>query len=238
MVIRNNFFFSPLLLIVFAMTAPGQSTSTITELDPAIAVAVELNKKVRLDLYAGREKSEEIESGKGKIGVGVSFRVKPIFRRFLDAVDTDKQHLLVLGATYEYSVAKEPSSRSIEHKVMFDATLRYALPLDLLLSNRNRSEFRWVNGNYHFRYRNRPMLERPIRVRKRDLTPYVSTEAIWDQRYQKWNIFKFSAGMVVPVVRRVSLDFVYERQHCVTCADQNTNIFGLTVNLSLTRKKK
>src|SRR5512146_1923067 len=100
MAMRKSLFIPSILLSVLAIMAPGQSTSTITELDPAIAVAVELNKKVRLDLYAGREKSEEIESGKGKIGVGVSFRVKPIFRRFLDAVDTDKQHLLVLAATY------------------------------------------------------------------------------------------------------------------------------------------
>jgi hypothetical protein len=238
MAMRKALLIPSILLSVLAIMAHGQSTSTITELDPAIAVAIELNKKVRLDLYAGREKSEEIESGKDKIGAGISFRVKPIFKRFLDAIDTDKQHLVVFGATYEYSVATEKTARSIEHKVMLDATLRYTLPHDLLLSNRNRSELRWVNGKYHFRYRNRPMLELPLKLRKRDLTPYVATEAYWDQRYHKWNLFKFSAGLGVPIARRVSLDFLYERQHCVTCTDANTNIFGLTLNISVKLKRK
>ena len=236
--IRKALFLPSILLTALAITVHSQSRSTVTELDPAIALAIELNKKVRVDLYAGREKSEEIESGKEKVGAGVSFRVKPIFKRFLDAIDTDKKHVLVLGGTYEYSIAREAASKSIEHKIMIDATLRYPLPYDLLLSNRNRSELRWVNGNYHFRYRNRPMLERPVRLKRRDLTPYVATEAFWDQRYRKWNMFKFSAGLVVPIVRRVELDFLYERQHCVTCTVPNTNIFGLTLNISLKLKKK
>lgn len=238
MAIRRSSLVLPALLIVLVTTVRGQRTPAITEVDPTIAVGIELNKKVRVDLYAGREKSEEIESGKSKVGAGVSFRVKPFFKRFLDAVDSDKQHLLVVGVTYEYSIAREKTARSIEHKIMVDATLRYAFPHNLLLSNRNRSELRWVNGNYHFRYRNRPMLEMPVRIRKRDVTPYVAAEVFWDQRYHRWNIFKFSTGVVVPLAKRISLESLYERQHCLTCADQNTNIFGLTLNISIKLKKK
>lgn len=227
-----------MLLLIVAVKVHGQSSSAITELDPTVAIALELSEKVRLDLYAGREKSEEVDSAKGKVGAGISFRMKPVFRRFLDSFDKDKQHLLVLAATYEYSIANEAEVRSVEKKLMLDATLRYALPRDLLLSNRNRSEFRWVNGDYHFRYRNRPMLERPFRIRTREITPYIAAEAVWDQRYRKWNVFKFSTGLVVPLVRRVSLEFLYERQHCVTCSVANTNIFGLALNTSFKLKKR
>lgn len=170
------------LIIVFAGNALCQGTHAITELDPAIAVAIEVNSKMRVDLYAGREKSEEIKTGKEKVGAGISFRFKPVFKRFLDALDTDKQHLLVLGTIYEYSKASEPSATSIEHKVMIDGTLRYMLPCDLQLSNRNRLEIRWVNGNYHYRYRNRPMLEKPVKIAKRDVTPYLAAKVFWDQR--------------------------------------------------------
>jgi hypothetical protein len=121
---------------------------------------------------------------------------------------------------------------------MLDATLRYTLKYDLLLSNRNRLELRRVNGDGHFRYRNRPMLERPFRLMKRDFTPYVAAEAYWDQRYTKWSMFKFTGGILVPLFRRTSLEALYERQHCVTCADVNTNIFGMTLNVDLRLKKK
>lgn len=234
----RSFIFASVLLTAGSTGLFGQSSGAVTELDPAVAVALEVSPKVRLDFYAGREKSDEIQAGREKFGAGISFRLKPVFKRFLDSVDTDKQHLLVLGAIYEYSIASEPDATSKEHKLMLDATLRYAFKYDLLLSNRNRLELRWVNGDYHFRYRNRPMLERPFRVVKRDITPYLASEVFWDQRYRKWSMVKFTAGVVVPVFRRTSLEFLYERQHCVTCADANTNIFGVTLNIALRTKKK
>jgi hypothetical protein len=41
----------------------------------------------------------------------------------------------------------------------------------------------------------------------------------------------------VRLIRHTSLDFQYERQHCVVCSDPNTNIFGLTLNIYFLRKK-
>ena len=224
-------------LLFFAPTFLwAQDSSTVTELDPSIAVAVDLPKRFRFDLYAGKEKSDELASARAKIGLGVSFRVKPIFKRLLDAADSDKQHLLVVGAIYEYSRASEEDTTSIEHRLMLDATLRYDLPKKLLLSNRNRFEFRWVNGDYHLRYRNRPALERSFKLYKRNITPYVASELFWDQRYKKLNIYKFTSGVQVPVFRRTSVEFFYERQYCSTCATQDTNIFGLNLNFYFHKK--
>ncbi len=224
-------------LLFFAPTFLwAQDSSTVTELDPSIAVAVDLPKRFRFDLYAGKEKSDELASARAKIGLGVSFRVKPIFKRLLDAADSDKQHLLVVGAIYEYSRASEEDTTSIEHRLMLDATLRYDLPKKLLLSNRNRFEFRWVNGDYHLRYRNRPALERSFKLYKRNITPYVASELFWDQRYKKLNIYKFTSGVQVPVFRRTSVEFFYERQYCSTCATRDTNIFGLNLNFYFHKK--
>jgi hypothetical protein len=226
------------LLLAASAGVRGQGSGAVTELDPGFTVAVDLGGHVRLDLYTGREKSEEISAGKYKVGAGISFRLKPKFTRFLDALDTDKQHVLVIGTTYEYSIAREPGATTKEHKIYLDGTFRWAFPKEFLLSNRNRFEFRWVNGEDRFRYRNRLILERPFKLLKRDITPYGGAEAYWDAKYKKWNIFKFTTGVVVPLYRRMSLEFLYERQHCVTCADPNTNIFGLTLNIALRLKKK
>ncbi len=233
----------PLLTVAcFLLFAPvflwAQGSSTVTEFDPGIAVAVDLPQRFRFDLYAGQEKSEELASARTKIGVGISFRAKPMFKRLLDAADSDKQHLLVLGMIYEYSRASEQDDTSIEHRLMLDATLRYDLPRKLLLSNRNRFEFRWVNGDYHLRYRNRPALERSFKLFKREVTPYVASEIFWDQRYKKLNIYKFTSGVQVPVYRRTSVEFFYERQHCTTCGTKNTNIFGLNLIIAFKLKKK
>ena len=235
--IGNIIAFAAFFFFVGAVRTDGQDSSTVTELDPAVTVAIDLPKRFRFDLYAGREKSDEIASARDKIGVGISIRLRPKFKRLLDAADSDKQHLLVLGTVYEYSKAAEADDISIEHRLMLDATLRYDFPKKFLLSNRNRLEFRWVNGDYHLRYRNRPALERSVKVYKRNITPYIATEVFWDQRHKKFNIFKFTGGVQVPVFRRTSLEFLYERQYCSTCATTNTNIFGLNLNIAFSVKK-
>lgn len=226
-----------LVLITLIADALAQDSGAVTELDPGLAIAVDLTPRVRLDFFSGREKSEELATSKWKASAAVSFRVKPLFKGFVDNLDTDKQHVLVIAPGYEYSRASESGVTTNEHKIMLDATGRYAFARKLLMSDRSRFEFRWINGNYHFRYRNRLMFERPFKIKKLKLTPYGAAEAFWDQRYSKWSQFKFTGGVQIPFIRRSSFDLFYERQHCVTCADPHTNIFGLTLNLFLRRKK-
>ena len=231
-----------LVLILSATRATAQAPGAVTELDPGVGIAVELNPHARLDFYTGREKSEEIAGSKWKVSGGASFRVKPMFKRFLDAIDTDKQHLIVVGASYEFSRASEAGEEKVEHKIMLDGTPRYVFPLKILASNRNRFELRWINGDYHWRYRNRLFAERsfkiPFRLKRIEVTPYGGAEAIWDHRYHKWSLFKFTGGVQIPLVRRTSLEFQYERQNCVTCADRSTNIFGITLNVHFRLKRK
>src|SRR5688572_15620311 len=86
-----------LLLSFGANVAPAQNTETETQVDPGVSIALDLNERVRLGLFTGREKNEELASGKGKISAGVYFRTKPLFKLFLDSLDTDKRHVLVLG---------------------------------------------------------------------------------------------------------------------------------------------
>ncbi len=228
---------SAVLLVLLVLNATGQDSGAVTEVDPGVGLAIDLSRKVRLDFFSGREKSEELSTGKWKVSGGASFRVKPHFKGFLDDLDSDKQNVLVIGLAYEYSRASESGVTTNENKIMLDATGRWAFAQKLLLNNRNRFEFRWISGEYHFRYRNRLMLERPVRVKKLTLTPYGAAEAFWDQRYSKWNRFEFTGGVQIPFIRRSSFDVYYTRAHCVTCADPQTNIFGVALNLYIRRKK-
>jgi len=225
------------LLLISVLGVSGQSTDAVTQLNPGVSVGIEINKKVRLDLSSGREKSDELNSAKWKLTVGASFRMKPLFTPFKDDADSDKQHIFVIGTAYEYSRASQNGEESIEHRLMLDGTGRYNFPGKLLLSDRNRVEFRWVNSSYRFRYRNRLMLERPLRLRKFTVTPFASAEAYWDQHYSQWNKYEFSGGVEIPLIRRSSLNLYYTRERCLTCSDLNTNIFGIEFKVFFRRKK-
>jgi hypothetical protein len=228
--------------LLFLTAVPGQQSEAVYELDPGVTVAVDLNKRTRLDFYAGREKSDVLVSGDWKIGVAASLRVKPLFKRFLDALDTDKQHALVLGTAYEYSVASETGVTKPINKILFDATVRWAFKEKFLLSNRNRLEFMWVSKDFHFRLRERFKLERPVNVSlkiiKREISPFIVAEAIWDHKYSGWGEFKYGGGVQIPLFKRTTLDLSYQRFHCVPCLYRNTNILDVAFHIYLHRKKK
>jgi hypothetical protein len=79
------------------------------ELDPGITVDIAAGR-FRFDVYAGREKSEELEAGNAKFGGGVSFRVKPIFKTFIDSLDTDKHHDFLARAGYVFRRGRRKAS--------------------------------------------------------------------------------------------------------------------------------
>lgn len=225
------------LLLIVPASIRAQESRTIFEVDPGLTVAWDINRKVRLDFATGREKTEELSSARWKLSGGASFRLKPLRKTLLDLIDTDKDHQFVFGVVYEFSRTSEAGITFREHRVMLDGTFRYTLPAKVLLTNRARIELRWLQDDYHWRFRDRLLFERPMRTRKLRFTPFAGAEAVWDRRHTSWNLFKFTGGVQFPLIRRSTLDVLYERQHCVTCADQNTNIVGLTLNIYLRRKK-
>jgi hypothetical protein len=125
-----------------------------------------------------------------------------------------------------------------EHRLLTEQTLRQLLPGDLLLSDRNREDFRFVNGDFSFRYRNRVTLEREVHLLKgRTITPYVSGEICYDSRFNTWNRNRFAVGvqqsllrgplrkMLLPE-RQVILDLYYMRQNDSRSDIQHVNAIG------------
>ena len=87
-----------------------------------------------------------------------------------------------------------------------------------MVSDRSRVEFRWANGNYSTRYRNRLTAEHDIRAHSVRFAPYASIEAFYDGKHRWWNEFQYAFGVQVPHKRLLLLDTYYLRQDCSTCA--------------------
>src|SRR6476659_8774410 len=178
-------------IVSAAIRIAGQDSSNAKEFDPSVWVLFELNEHSRLDFYTGRERSEELDSSKWKVGVGASIRVRPIFNLF-DKDDPDKKYTLVLGTVFETSKTTEAGESRTENKVAFDTWGRWAFKKPkILVTDRNRIEFRWVNGDFHIHYRNSLFAERPFRINKYKISPFAGAEPFWDQRYKQWNLIRF-----------------------------------------------
>jgi len=125
-----------------------------------------------------------------------------------------------------------------EQRFLVEQTLRKLLPGNLLLSERNREEFRFVNGDFSFRYRNRVTIEREFHPFKgRVIIPYVAGEIFYDTRYSTWNRNRMAVGLQISLregpirkmllpKRQVFMDLYYMRQNNSRSEIQHVNAIG------------
>ena len=205
------------LVLTGAPAARAQETTTRKEFWPEVDVYIKVKPKVRLYLIATISKSVEdgelrnAQGYEGQIGVHIDY--------------IPNKHV-IFRAGYRYGTAVGSNSDPFkEHRLLTEQTLRKLLPGDFLLSDRNREDFRFVNGDFSFRYRNRVTLEREVHLFKgRSITPYASGEIFYDTRYDTWNRNRFGVGvqqslrrgplrkMLLPE-RQIILDLYYMRQN-------------------------
>jgi hypothetical protein len=180
------------LAVAFSSGAHAQQDSdTVKEFWPEVDVYVTLNEKFRLFFLASTTKSEETrDNTEGQVGAHIDY--------FLNKK-------ISLRAGYRYGFSLGGSDPFKEQRIIFEQTLRQPLPLEVLLSDRNREELRWVNGEFSARYRNRVTLEREFKVLNRPTTPYGSAEVYYDSRFKTWNRNRLTVGVQIAFKRGAPL---------------------------------
>jgi len=222
-----------LFLLVFVIgTQPAKAQQSVTrnEFWPEIDVYINVKPKVRLYLLGTISKS--VEDGEIRKAQGFEAQIGA----HVDYIPNDH---VILRAGYRFGTsvgdADEPYK---EHRVLTEQTLRKLLPGELLLSDRNREDFRFVNGDFSFRYRNRVSIEREVDLfRGRTITPYASAEIFYDTRTSAWNRNRFAVGFqqslrrgplrkILLPKRQVILDLYFMRQNDSRSETQHVNAIG------------
>lgn len=192
-------------------TVAGADSETPKELWPRVNVYVPLNEKSQLFFLFAVTKAEETrENTEAQFGAHIDYTVNK---------------RLVLRAGYRYRFSLDEADPFKEHRPILEQTYREQLPLRIRLSDRNREDFRIINGDFSFRYRKRLMLEREFLLPGRSLTPYASVEVYHDSRFNVWNRNRLTAGVQIqlrkalPLLSRVAprkqviLDVYYTKQN-------------------------
>jgi Protein of unknown function (DUF2490) len=168
-----------------------QDSATSKQFWPEVDVYISLNEKFRLFFLATKTKDEETrDNTEGWVGVHLDYH-------------HNKKVSLRTGYRYGFSMSGSDSFK--EHRIIIEQTLRQPLPLEILLSDRNREDLRWVNGDFSARYRNRVTLEREFKVLSRGITPYSSIEVFYDSRFDTWNRNRLAVGVQLSLKRGVPL---------------------------------
>jgi hypothetical protein len=212
-----------LLLLFVSTCAKAQQSETAPQVWPEINIYIPIAEKFRLFLLASETRGgEEGTSHKAYVGAHLDYFWK-------------KKWTLRAGYREGFDVGAGDSFR--EHRFLLEQTYSRPLARRFKVYDRNRQEFRVVNGDFSMRFRNRLMLERDYTFGKRSLVPYASGEIFYDTRYSTFNRFRLIGGVQISFKKRdgallnvrkqKELDLYYAWQHDSRVNPERVNAIGI-----------
>lgn len=208
-------------------------TSAENEFWPRLNGYAQLGTSSRLLVLSEWNKGEDFPYERWRVGGWFTYQLASIRTPHVQDIDRDKDHHLPIAAGYEYLNASQPGKESHEDRISVQATPSLRPGTRLFLADRNLVEFRWKNGEYSNRYRNRLTAEMTLEAGHFRFTPYATGEVFYDSSKHSWNETQVALGVRVPYRRVLMVDAYYLRQDCDTCSPNPLNVFGLTLNLYL-----
>ena len=210
-----------------AATVLGQS-DTANQLWPEVDVYIPINKKFRLFFLGNASKARETrESFEGQFGAHV------------DYFYNDR---ITFRAGYRYGFSLGSNDKFREHRIVTEESFRKKIKRSILLTDRNRQDWRWVDGDFSFRYRNRLTAEKEFRLGGRPITPYGSAEIFYDTRFNTFNRYRFTSGVQIALRRFRSeeplllilrrervLDIYFTRQEDTRSEPKHVNAIGVSL---------
>jgi Protein of unknown function (DUF2490) len=221
------------LLSAGAWSVPASGQSTGGEFRPEFGIYVQQGQSIRVEFVTFAVNNPNTDSWDGNFTFYVETALKPVFRRQLrDEPDVYRNRYLTFRAGYRYRTGLAGGDSGSENRGILEFTSRYRLPWQLVVSDRNQGEFRFVKGQaFSTRYRNRLRLERDVKFASYVFTPYVYDEIFYDARYDQWTPNRYAIGFQLPVGEHVVLEPCYRRQDGNRSNPPHINTFGFTFNL-------
>jgi len=146
-------------------------------------------------------------------------------------VDESKSRFLTLRVGYRFMPSFTGNSPD-EHRAVLEVTPRYPLVSGVLVSDRSRMDFRFVSGDYSWRYRNRLTLEREFSAGRLVFSPYARAELYYDSRVDRVSRVALTGGVVIPIVKHIELESYFEHQNdSGGSSNRQVNAVGAVLNL-------
>ena len=216
-------------LLSFCLCSLAQDRS---EFWPEIDTYVNLSSRTGLFLISKLSSDQDSHNVHGEFGANFDFYLRPFVRVRLRDKDPSKSKLLTFRVGYRYLPILRGEGAN-ENRAIAEATSRFNLPLHILMSDRNRFDFRFVSGqDFSWRYRNRLTLERNVAIRRYEFTPYIRGEFYYDSRLATITKNAFTIGSIFPLTKRTEFELYYEDQRDSTTSP-NFHVRGVGVVLGL-----
>jgi hypothetical protein len=217
------------ILTILALPAVAQTQSLQTW--PEVDTYVTLNSDVRFSFFAAATRENRLGTS-SEVGPNIDLYFKPLVklkRITIFELDQSKSRLVMLRLGYRYMPSTDGPT---EHRGLLEATGNFPLVSGVLLSDRNRFDLRFIDGQLGWRYRNRISAERTIAIRSYHITPYLRAEAYYDGNFSKWSRTTETAGCIFPFRKRYEVEPYYEHQNDTgTSPNRQVNALGFVLSM-------
>ena len=138
-------------------------------------------------------------------------------------------------AGYRYTFSVQDASYR-ESRAVGEAVLAVGLPMRLRLLKRARTELRWVNNQYSWRFRERVHVQyhlRRPRLARHALAPYGTFEAYYDSRYRTIARIGGRIGSEARLSERWSTDLFIARQNNSRSTPRHVTALGVIARVTV-----
>ena len=212
--------------------ADAQNDGSGWQARPKMNAAMEFLPQTRVQTWGELQNGIDISFQRWRAGGMLNRRLKPLVNSPTWELDVENQHHLVFGTGYEYLHTVQHGRRTNENRAIVEVTPRLLFS-SLLLADRNRTEFRWKNGVYDFRYRNRLTIGHYFETATFRFMPYASGEIYYDRNADSWDQSKYGLGVQFPYKHFLKFDTYLLHQNCTGCGANPVNMLGITLNFYL-----
>jgi hypothetical protein len=218
------------LFLFIALTATAQETTQ--DFRPRVDLYVNQGSRTRLLFRFTYDENAQEPKSHGSFASYVEFALRPVFRRELRRQeDVFRQRYLTFRAGYQYTTSFLKNDSSSENRAIAELTARYPVPYGIVITDRNRGDFRFVKGQpFSARYRNRLRVERDLKVGWFAVTPYVYDEIFYDTRYDAWSTNRIGTGAQFPAGPHVVVEPYVFYQVNSHSSPRRTETLGLTLS--------
>ncbi|HEY6342546.1 MAG TPA: DUF2490 domain-containing protein [Bryobacteraceae bacterium] len=221
------------ILAAYAGTTGSSAQGTNSEIRPEFDVYMQLQPMIRLEFMSSFDGNLTTGDWDADPTFFVETALKPVLRRHLrQEPDVYKDRYLTFRAGYRYRTDLASGGSAHENRAILELISRVPLPWHLVISDRNRGEFRFIQGQpFSTRYRNRLRLAYDFEQGRFECTPYADFEIFYDTRFDQWTRRQYASGLQFPVGSHVVLEPYYLRQDNGYSVPRHVNVFGFKFNL-------
>jgi hypothetical protein len=221
----------------------AQIATKAQEVWPAVDAYYRINPKLRIYGTLGGTKMNTSSYSDGAFGIFMDYFGYPIapVDKYIRPGHSDSlpgKYLWFRGG-YQYS-ATPPSSKDPfkENMLVTEANSRFYLPWKILMTVKNRFDWRVKNEDFNARYRPRIMLEKDLRTEYMFFTVSGFTEYFANFGNSAVNRFRIQLGVEFKVTKIFNYEVYWNHQFAHQPEVSEVDAFGMTVKAYMQHRKK